>query len=426
MSDAALDAFVNAFGPEFGHGKPLGLEQLRSALESLGAPQRLLPPVIHVAGTNGKGSTIAFMRAIAEAAGLRVHAFTKPHLHALRERYTIASEIASTEVLIAAASRVAAAAPALTQFEAQIAAAFLLFAEMPADLVLLETGMGGRDDSTNVIEHPALCVITPIDLDHTDALGGSIGEIAHHKAGIIKPGVPAIAARQTAEAQDALVKRAAKLSAPLSLYGEHWDAFLRHGRLVVQTPERVLDLPPPTLFGPHQIDNAGLACAAMLKWRALPDAAFARGVAQVRWPGRLQALTRGPLSAPIRALGGELWVDGGHNAQAAQALALALRQMQARRAAPTIAIIGLRARKDSRAFLHALAPALAHLIAVPLDEDHIDPLTLSGVATDAGVASENAASLAEALEKAARCPAPRILICGSLLLAAEALAAEGA
>src|SRR5262245_29819712 len=308
MTDHVAPIFERLFGPEFGHGKPLDPTRLRAALTALGDPQAGLAPVMHVAGANGKGSTIAFMRAIAEAAGLKVHAFTKPHLFALNERFLVAGAPARDDLLIAAAERIAAASPDLTQFDAQVAAAFVLFRETPADLVLLETGMGGRDDSTNVIAHPALSVITPIALDHQDVLGATLAEVAAHKAGILKPGVPGVIARQPPEARDVIEAHADRVGAPLMRHGVEWDAHLSAGRLVVQSETRALDLPPPSLHGLHQVDNAGLACAALMRWREFDDSAFAAGVSNTHWPARLQPLTRGPLSEPVRALGGEVWI----------------------------------------------------------------------------------------------------------------------
>ncbi len=426
VNDPALQTFERLFGPEFGHGKALDLDALRAALDALGAPQRKLPPVIHLAGTNGKGSTIAFMRAIAEAAGLKVHAFTKPHLFALRERFTVASEIASDDAVIAAAERVAAVQTTLTQFDAQVAAAFLLFSETHADLVLLETGMGGRDDSTNVIERPALTVITQLGLDHRDALGATLADIAVHKAGILKRGVPAIIARQSDVAREVIEAQAERVGATPVRQGLEWDAYASHGRLVVQTETRALDLPLPALHGAHQVDNAGLACAALLQWRELNDEAFAVGVADARWPARLQPLVRGPFSAPIRALGGEVWVDGGHNAHGAAALARALRTMDDKRSAQTIAIIGMLARKEADSFIGALSSAVDRLIFVPLPGPHIAPARMLGIAQAFGLETVTAPSLQAAMQNAAQFPAPRVLICGSFVLAAEALAAENA
>ncbi len=424
MSDAALSTFERLFGPEFGHGKGFDLAVLRGALAALGDPQANLPPVIHVAGTNGKGSAIAFMREIAEAAGLTVHAFTKPHLFCLAERFLVAGEPVSDAALIEAAERVAHTAPGLTQFDAQAASAFLLFSETPADLVLLETGMGGRDDSTNLIAAPAATVLAPIDLDHQDALGATLAEITAHKAGILKRNTPAIVARQQPEVMELIETQAAGVGAPLFRSGVEWDAFASNGRLVVQTGTRVLDLPLPALVGEHQIDNAGLACAALMRWRDLPDAAFAKGIAAARWPARLQPLTRGPLSAPIRALGGEVWVDCGHNAHAGAALARALQDMNRRTRRTTVAIIALRARKDAAAFVAALARAVDHIIAVPLAEAYAPAENIVQTSRPHTVSASAACSLDTAMQDASRFAAPRVLICGSFLLAAEALTLE--
>lgn len=428
LRDPVQQRFEALFGPEFGHGKPFDLTLLRNALEALGSPQANLPPVIHVAGTNGKGSTIAFMRAISEAAGLKVHAFTKPHLFRLNERFVVSSQIAGDEMLLGIAEDVARVGPALSQFDAQVAAALTLFDENEARLVLLETGMGGREDSTNVVPWPGATVITPIGLDHQDALGGTIGEIAAHKAGILKRHSPAIVARQAPEAMAAIEARAEAIGAPLYRAGVEWDAYASGGRLVVQTETRVLDLPLPALQGRHQIDNAGLACAAFLAPGpfTFDDGAFAAGVENAAWPGRLQALTRGALSAPVRAVGGEVWVDGGHNPQAATALVRALNDMQLRRSAPTIAIVGLRARKDADGFVAALAGAVDRIVAVPLSEAHVAPDAIASIGAKHGAKTSAAASLAAAMQDAAQLAAPRVLICGSLLLAAEALALENA
>ncbi|MEQ1619651.1 MAG: Mur ligase family protein [Terricaulis sp.] len=427
VCDRALAAFEDCFGPEFEHGKTFDLQRLKSALHALGDPQAKIPaPVIHVAGTNGKGSTIAFMRAIAEAAGLRVHAFTKPHLFALRERFVVAGEIVGDEALVGAARRVAAVSTQITHFDAQIAAALLLFSETPADLVLLETGMGGRDDSTNVISSPAASVIAPVGLDHQDVLGDTLTKIAAHKAGILKQHTPAFIARQARDAMAAIEAEAAHVGALLFRCGVEWDSFPSNGRMVVQTETRTLDLPLPGLAGTHQVENAGLACVTFLGTTryTVSDEAFAAGISSARWPGRLQLLTRGPFSAATRALGGEVWVDGGHNSHAAEALARALRDLSRRRQAPTIAIVGMRARKDSRAFVAALAPAINHIIAVPLADDHAAPEEIATHARSLGVSAEAATTLGVALANAERFAAPRILICGSLTLAAAALSNE--
>ncbi len=416
------------FGPEFGHGKPFDLARLRHALDALGAPQNDLPAAIHVAGTNGKGSTIALMTAIAEAAGHKVHAFTKPHLFQLNERFLVSSRFADDHALANAAEDIARVEPRLTQFDAQVAAALLLFREHQATLTLIETGMGGRDDSTNVIESPAACVITPIGLDHQDVLGASLAEIAAHKAGILKPRTPAIISRQEPEAMAVIEARAAAIGAPLFRCGVEWDAYASNGRLVVQTETRALDLPLPTLHGRHQIDNAGLACAALFLSNTpdLSDDSFAAGVEGAGWPARLQPLTRGGFSAPIRALDGEVWIDGGHNAHAGIALSYAMNDMKTRRGGTNVAIVGLRQRKNATSFVAAMARFAQLIIAVPLAEDHVSVHVIAKTGYDLGVEVDTAPSLAAAMQNAAQLPAPRVLICGSFLLAAEALAAESA
>ncbi|MGQ0534129.1 MAG: bifunctional folylpolyglutamate synthase/dihydrofolate synthase [Caulobacteraceae bacterium] len=427
MRDRVSERFEALFGPEFGHGKRFDLAPLSNALEALGSPENNLPPVIHVAGTNGKGSTIAFMRAIAEAAGWKVHAFTKPHLFALNERFVVSSEIASDELLLGVADDVARVGPNLTQFDAQVAAALTLFHEHHARLVLIETGMGGRDDSTNVIPSPAVCVITSIGLDHQEALGASLTEIAAHKAGILKRSAHAVIARQLPEAMAVIEARAEEIGAPLFRASVEFDAYASQGRLVVQTGDRALDLPLPALHGRHQIDNAGLACAALLAGPFNFDgAAFAAGVESASWPARLQPLTRGVSSAPIRAVGGEVWVDGGHNAHAAAALARSLNDMKARRGGTNIAVVGMLARKEADSFVGALAGAVDRVIGVPLVEPHIAPALIAAFGNALGVETSTAPSLAAAMQDAAQLPAPRVLICGSFLLAAEALALENA
>ncbi len=421
-ADRAQAHFEALFGPEFGHGRAFDLQPLRDALAALGDPQERLAPIVHIAGTNGKGSTLAFLRAVAEAADKRLHAFTKPHLIALNERFHLAGAPVEDDALIAAADRVKATGADISQFEAQVAAAFLLFAETPADFVLLETGFGGRDDATNVIAHPALTLLAPIDLDHQAVLGETRAAIAAHKAGIIKPSAPALSARQHEDVVPVLEAAAARAHTPLLLCGRDWDAFVRHGRLVVQTEERLLDLPLPALIGPHQIDNAGLAALAALML-GYDAETIATGIVAARWPGRLQPLTRGPLAAPILAQGGELWIDGGHNPHAAAALAHALQTLDRARPRANIAIVGLRARKDGPAFIDALAPALAALIAIPLDGDSfVDPDLLAARARSHSVEATTAPDLAAAIARAAQTPNARVLICGSLLLAGQALA----
>ncbi len=428
MSDPALATFEKLFGPEFGHGRAFDLAPLHAALAALGAPQTKLPPVVHIAGTNGKGSTLAFLRAIAEAAGLKVHAYTKPHMLHLRERFRVAGALASDDALIAAAERVKATGADISQYEAQTAAAFLLFTQTPADLTLLETGFGGRDDASNVIPPPRVTLLAPIDLDHQAILGDTIALIAAHKAGIIKRGSIVISARQQQVAQAIIENAAERAGAPLLLCGRDWDAFARAGRLIVQTEDRLLDLDPPALFGPHQIDNAGLSAMAALALNdpRIDEAAIARGVAHVKWPGRLAPFTHGPLADRARAADCEVWVDGGHNPHAARALAAALKHLDARAPKPVTAIVALRARKDGAAFIAALAPALANVITLALEHDvSCDPAELAATAREQNVAAETAPSFENAIARALEARGRRILICGSLALAGRALESAG-
>ena len=387
-----------------------------------------LAPVIHVAGTNGKGSTIAFLNALASAGGLRVHAFTKPHLHRLNERFVVtrpAGANCSTipiedDALINCAERIAAIDRGLTQFDAQVAAAFLLFSEFEADLVLLEAGMGGRDDSTNVVPAPVLAVLTPIDLDHVETLGPTLADIARHKAGIIKAGAKAISARQTPEVMSVLKQQADLVGAKLYIRGRDWDASESNGGLVVQTEFAADDFPPPILLGPHQWDNAGLAAAAlMLLDPPNLDRGRYSGMMLAHHPGRLQAITDGPLKTLTGE--GELWIDGAHNVLAAQALSRALAELHKKRPAKTALIIGMRARKDWRAFVKTLAPSAAITIAIPLSAESADPEALAQAAREAGAHALTAPDLYNAISAALANGAGRILICGSFLLAAAAL-----
>jgi dihydrofolate synthase/folylpolyglutamate synthase len=422
---------LQAVGLEFGHGLALDLSRITAALDALGRPQDHLPPVIHVAGTNGKGSTCAFLRAIAEAAGLRAHVFTSPHLIHARERVRLAGQLVSDEDFIAAIDEVADCGVRVTFFETVTAAAFLLFARQPADVVILEVGMGGLHDATNVIAAPALSVITPVDLDHQAFLGDTIAAIAVQKAGILKPGRPALIGRQTEDGRAAIEREAERIGAPLWTHGQDFDAFATPNGFAVQTPERFLDLPMPSLLGPHQIDNAGLAVAAGLAWGhpAINADAVAAGVMTARWPGRLQPLTDGAIGALARQTQTAFFADGAHNAHGARALAAALNHLSAKAPARTVLVFGMFANKDVAASLKALTTAIDALIAVPVkgQRAHADPALLAQAAQDLGLSSQTADDLQEALPRAAELAGPggRVVICGSLHLAGEAIAAAG-
>ncbi|MDP2763306.1 MAG: folylpolyglutamate synthase/dihydrofolate synthase family protein, partial [Brevundimonas sp.] len=331
----------------------LSLERMRVLCAGLGDPQNRLPPVVHVAGTNGKGSTVAFIRAIAEAAGLRVHVYTSPHLVRFNERIRLAGQLISDEALNAILDRIEAVETEATVFESTTAAAFVAMSETPADLAIVEVGLGGVLDATNVIERPLLSVIAPVDLDHAEFLGDSLHGVAVEKAGILKPGARGLIARQPEAAMAAIEAAARAVRAPLTVMGVDFDAWADRGGLSFQDQERFLDLPAPALSGPHQIDNAGLAVAVALELD-LPETAIAEGLRAVRWPARMQRLTAGPYAEAARAADAELWLDGGHNPHAAAALAAALAERQARAPRPAALIVGMLANKDAGGFFSAL------------------------------------------------------------------------
>lgn len=404
----------------------LSLERMRALCAALGDPQRRLPPVIHVAGTNGKGSTVAFIRAIAEAAGLRVHAYTSPHLVRFNERIRLAGRLIDDEALNAILDRVEAAIDAsgreATVFESATAAAFLAMSETPADLAVVEVGLGGTLDATNVIERPLLGVITPVDLDHAEFLGSSLRGVAVEKAGVLKAGARGLIARQPEEAMAAIEAAAAAVRAPLTVMGVDFDAWAERGGLVFQDQERFLDLPAPALVGPHQIANAGLAVAVALELD-LPGAAIAAGLRAVRWPARLQRLTAGPFGEAARAADAELWLDGGHNPHAAAALAAALAERQARASRPLALIVGMLANKDAGGFFEALKPSGAAVFTVGFDGAAAEPEALAAVARGRGLGATACGSVDQALARALRLGAGRVVICGSLYLAGEVLGA---
>src|SRR5271165_6295078 len=336
----------------------LSLERMWRILDALDHPERRLPPVIHVAGTNGKGSTIAFMRAILQAGGLRAHAYTSPHLVRFNERFRLGESgdgalVADDELVeaLAECERANADAP-ITVFEITTAAGLLLFARHPADVLLMEVGLGGRLDATNVVEHPLATVITPVSFDHAEHLGDTVGAIAAEKAGILKSGAPAIVAAQPREALAAIERHAARLKVPIRVAGEDWTATEERGRLVYQDEAGLLDLPAPKLHGRHQYENAGLAIAALraIKPFKLAPAAFETGVVKAEWPARLHRLGAGKL-AELAPPGSELWLDGGHNPDGGRAVAAALADLEERVSRPLVLIVGMLASKDCAGFL---------------------------------------------------------------------------
>jgi dihydrofolate synthase/folylpolyglutamate synthase len=415
----------------------LSLGRIERLLGQLGHPERKLPPVIHVAGTNGKGSTIAFLKAIFEAAGCRVHAYTSPHLVRFNERIAIpetdgrARPIAEPELtrLLERVEKVNSGAE-ITFFEITTAAAFLAFSEIPADVVLLEVGLGGRFDATNVIDKPSLTVITPISMDHADKLGDTVEKIAFEKAGIMKRGVPCIVARQTPAVSAILEAEATQRGATLITWGQDFDAFEQRGRLVFQQQDQLLDLAFPALIGPHQIVNAGTAIASALAFGdpRITEAAIGRGLASAQWPARMQRLGPGALSGLLRE-DCELWLDGGHNPAGGQAIAQTLADLEERSPRPLHIVVGMMGQKDAAGFLEPFQGLARRMIAVPIPNAHeaaATPDALVDVAEGLGLPSETAASVPAALRRIMQSTdgAVRVLICGSLYLAGHVLALQ--
>lgn len=401
----------------------LSLERMRALCAALGDPQNSLPPVIHVAGTNGKGSTVAFLRAMAEAAGLRVHAYTSPHLVRFNERIRLAGRLIEDEHLNAVLDRIEAVSGEATVFESTTAAAFLAMSETPADLAVIEVGLGGVLDATNVIERPLVSVIAPVDLDHAEFLGTDLATIAGEKAGVLKAGAPGVIARQRPEAMAVIERAAAKVGAPLTVMGVDFDAWPDMGGLAYQSTDRFLDLPAPALAGEHQFDNAGLAVAAALELD-LPETAIAEGLRTATWPARLQRLTAGPYGAAAKAAGAELWLDGGHNPHAGRALAAFMVARQARAPMPLALIVGMLANKDAGGFFEALRDTGAHVFTVGFDGAAAEPAALAAVARGHGLGAMAAGSVQEAMDRALAWGAGGVVICGSLYLAGEVLGAS--
>ncbi len=416
----------------------LSLGRVLRLLDRLGNPQRRFPPVIHIAGTNGKGSTTAYLKAMLEAAGRRVHVYTSPHLVRFNERIAVPgpdghSEPIEESLLVDYLAKVEAinAGDPITFFEVTMAAAFLAFAEIPADAVLLEVGLGGDFDSTNVVEHPAMTVITPIAMDHAERLGDTIAKIARVKAGILKPGSPAVIALQQACALEVVRARAAEIKAgPLAVGGEDYEAFVQRGRLVYQSEDEVLDLPLPALIGPHQVINAGTAIAAArgLKTLGISERAIEQGLVTVKWPARMQRLTGGKIVAPLPPET-EVWLDGGHNPHGAQAIAQTLADLEERAPKPLAMIVGMMGQKDAAGFLAPFRGLARRIITVPIPGAHEkphEPAALAEIARQLGFKVEAAAGVPEALERlrGQQSGPMRILICGSLYLAGQVLALQ--
>ena len=434
---AAIDTIVARL--EALHPKliDLSLDRMERILNALQHPERHLPPVIHVAGTNGKGSTIAFMRAILEAAGLRVHVYTSPHLVRFNERFRLGAAgegaLVSDEVLaeaLAECERANVGGP-ITLFEITTAAGLLLFARHPADVLLLEVGLGGRLDATNVVERPLATVITPVSFDHAEHLGDSIGKIAVEKAGILKRGVPAIVAPQPREALAVIERAAARLSAPVRIAGETWTVSEERGRLVYQDDAGLLDLPAPRLLGRHQFDNAGVAIATLRAAGTLtvPPEAFEAGIGKADWPARMQRLSQGHLIGLLPP-GSELWLDGGHNADGGRAIANVLADLEERASKPLVLIVGMLANKDCAAFLKSFTGLARRVVAVaiPDQKNSLPAEAVAGTARAVGMPAQASWDIDTALTAVGRLglePPPRVLITGSLYLAGAVLSANG-
>jgi dihydrofolate synthase/folylpolyglutamate synthase len=410
----------------------LSLDRMWRILERLGHPERRIAPVIHVAGTNGKGSTVAFMRAILEAAGKRAHVYTSPNLVHVNERFRLGTgALVSDEELaeVLAECEAANGDSPITVFEIETAAAFVLFARHAADVTLLEVGLGGRLDATNVIDQPLASVITPVSMDHMEFLGDTLAKIAAEKAGIIKRGVPIVVAPQADEALAVIERQADRLRAPLHASGQQWSVQPERGRLVYQDEDGLLDLPSPRLFGRHQYDNAGTAIAALrASGLALPGRAFEQGLVKADWPARMQRLAAGRLAALVPD-GAELWLDGGHNADGGRAVSAAVADLEERVSRPLVLIVGMLSTKDPSAFLRNFAGLALRVVGVPLAQEKTQPAEAIaaaaraiGIPADACPTVEDALAFVGAFDLA---PPPRILITGSLYLAGEVLALNG-
>lgn len=423
-TDAILKR-LTALYPRF---MDLDLGRERALLDKLGNPEQRLPPVIHVAGTNAKGSTIAYLRAMLEAAGKSVHVYTSPHLVRFNERIRLAGKLVGTRQINDALEEVERVngGKAITQFEITTSAALKLFAETPADYLLLEVGLGGDFDSTNVIDHPLGTIITPVDFDHQKWLGNSIAEIASHKAGILKRGAPAVIGRQRDEGLDAIERAAAKLKVTPFVQGRDYDGYAQDGRLVYQDEDGLLDLPPPALVGHHQFDNAALAVAAVRHFKLpVSEAQIGKGLRTVVWPARIQPL-KGKLRDRLPA-SSELWLDGAHNAHGAAALALSLEEMNAVRPKPLVLILGMMNTREPRDFLQpfkALNPTVLTLT-IPGEENSHKARYIADEAERVGLDARPYRALGQAIDEAATHKGARVVICGSLYLGGYVLDKNG-
>jgi dihydrofolate synthase/folylpolyglutamate synthase len=413
----------------------LVLDRVQRLLAALGHPEKRLPPVIHVAGTNGKGSTCAFARAMLEAQGLKVHVYSSPHLVFFHERIRLAGSLISEselEALLEECERVNDGAP-ITFFEITTAAAILAFSRHKADALVMEVGLGGKYDATNVLDHPRATIITPIGLDHAEFLGTDIAGIAAEKAGIIKRGCPVIVGAQEDLPRDVILRRADALGAPVTAFGQDFFAHQEHGRMVYQDLNGLLDLPLPRLTGRHQIENAATAIAALRASDWVKDAAIEKGLRTVEWPARMQRLSHGPL-IDIAPKDAEVWLDGGHNPHGAAAVARAMADLEERTEKPLYLISGMLSNKDAVGFFSAFRGLARHVvtIGIPGEDAAFGPGALYDRVRAAGLEASPAEDVEDAMLQVAAMSRmdeedtpPRILICGSLYLAGSILAENG-
>ena len=416
----------------------LSLGRTLRALEALGRPQDRLPPVIHIAGTNGKGSTLAYLNALLAAVDKTAHSFISPHLVSFHERIRLAHENGSADIteeqLVDVLKRAEAGnkGEPITFFEITMVAAFLAFSEHHADYLVLETGLGGRFDATNVVENPVLTIITPISMDHMDFLGSSLAEIASEKAGIMKRGVPCIVGPQPPEVLSVLSQQAAELDVPLSVAGVDFKAYEQLGRLIYEDEARLLALPLPRLVGSHQISNAGVSVAAALR---LPDfkptqEQMEKAMRQVSWPARLQLLETEKLVGDIAINSdSEIWLDGGHNKAAAEVLAASMADLEEQLPRPLHLVIGMMKRKNAAEFLQVFEGLCEMVFTVPVPgtDNGWSADELAEVAKGQGLRAMDCQNVLEALEASGERARNlgdepvRILICGSLYLAGHVL-----
>ncbi|RWP34872.1 folylpolyglutamate synthase/dihydrofolate synthase family protein [Mesorhizobium sp.] len=437
MSTLAADREIESLMSLHPKGFDLSLDRISRLLERLGNPQDHLPPVIHIAGTNGKGSCAAFSRALLEAAGHRVHVHTSPHLVNWHERYRLAADgggrLVEDEVFADAIARVAKAneGQKITVFEILTAVTFLLFSEHPADAVIIEVGLGGRFDATNVITEPAVSVIMPVSLDHESFLGDRVELIAAEKAGIIKGGCPVVIGAQESEtALQVLIETAERLDCPAFVYGQDFLAFEENGRMVYQDEDGLMDLSPPRLPGRHQFANAAAAIAAVKSAGfEISHRVADKAMANVTWPGRMQKLPQGRLTE-LAPKGADIWLDGGHNPGAGVVVAEALAEQEEKNPRPLFLICGMINTKDQSGYFRAFKGLVRHVYTVPvsLSEASVPNDELTIRAAEAGLSAEPVSSVANALMLLRDTwdgPPPRILISGSLYLAGAVLAENG-